>query len=70
MTLKEPERDLVGHVAVLVEDVLKELHPLRVRLRRVPHRRETDGRDAGLAEHFAVFLVEGVVEDDVDVQVE
>ena len=64
------ERDLVGHVAVLVEDVLEELHPLRVRLGRVPHCREADGRDAGLAEHFAVFLVEGVVEDDVDVQVE
>ena len=64
------ERDLVGHVPVLVKDVLEELHPLRVRLRRVPHRREADGRNARLAEHFAVFLVEGVVEDDVDVQVE
>ena len=44
------ERDLVGHVAVLVEDVLEELHPLRVGLRGVAQRREADGRDAGLAE--------------------
>ena len=64
------ECDFVGHMAVLVKDVLEELHPLRVRFRRVPHRRETDGRDARLAEHFAVFLVEGIVENDVDVQVE
>ena len=44
------ERDLVGHVAVLVEDVLEEFHPLRVGLRGVARRCEADGRDAGLAE--------------------
>ena len=57
-------------MAVLVEDVLEELHPLRVGLRGVAQRRESDGWNACLAEHFTVFLIEGVIEDDVDVQVQ